>query len=653
MTLRQTTILFFCLFCSMTIYSLGVSSFYLFDDKPTLQSYELLHFDHTSVDEWRQLGGSSNTGVFHRPLSVYSFAIERIVFEDWTPAVSKAINIVLHCINGLLVVLGVFYLLGAIFLQVKRPSSFLAWLHQYRFYCALFVGVAWLMLPVHTSTVLYSVQRMTLLASFFVLLGVTNYVYWRYRLLKHGGFDVQSANKMLALLLVYCVLAILSKESGALLLLYVASIEYFVFGVRFNSNLDSILKRTMQMIFCCLIVTLIISLFFTSWWSQLYLYRDFTVYERLFTQSRLLWEYVYWSISPFHGGLTFFHDDTEISSGLFSPFSTLISLAAWLVIAVAVFYPWRYRYLFAACVCWFIFGHSMESSVLPLEMQFEHRNYLPSLGILVLLAITFFYLLWRYKANGLVRLLGIGLGGFFILSITVGGFSRVYEWSDKLRLLESIAEKNPQSYRVRHVLASHQLKIFEQYDKKNPRLLESAIIGFEAAIHLTDQNLPSIISLIYIDQKYYSSRNSDRLFGLLDDRFAGSFISITEANALGTLVTCYVKKVCDKFERRAMNIYLNAIEFQKRKSSFYYYLAKWNFQKGRVMEASKYINLAVANDSDNLTYKFMRTAINSSVGDEKAITQFVVDVFRQRDAFSHTFKLKSMYSQGILVEGAF
>src|SRR5690606_11513930 len=41
--------------------------------------------------------------------------------------------------------------------------------------------------------------------------------------------------------------------------------------------------------------------------------------------------------------------------------------------------------LLALGVLWFLVGHSLESTILPLELVGEHRNYLPSLGIVLTL----------------------------------------------------------------------------------------------------------------------------------------------------------------------------------------------------------------------------------------------------------------------------
>jgi hypothetical protein len=51
---------------------------------------------------------------------------------------------------------------------------------------------------------------------------------------------------------------------------------------------------------------------------------------------------------------------------------------------IALAWALRRRAPLISCgIFWFFVGHSMEATVVPLELMFEHRNYLPSFGIIV------------------------------------------------------------------------------------------------------------------------------------------------------------------------------------------------------------------------------------------------------------------------------
>ena len=81
-----------------------------------------------------------------------------------------------------------------------------------------------------------------------------------------------------------------------------------------------------------------------------------------------------------------YHDDFVISRGLFQPIGTLLAIGG---LAASVAVSWLLRIkapIISFGIAWFLLGHSLESTIFPLELMHEHRNYLPSLGIVILIA---------------------------------------------------------------------------------------------------------------------------------------------------------------------------------------------------------------------------------------------------------------------------
>ena len=109
-------------------------------------------------------------GPLGRPVSILSFVLEKLYLDDGIRG-GKKVNIVLHLINGCLVVWLFTLLLGYIGAPAHR------WL-------ALLAGSAWLLSPLYVSAVLYVVQRMAMLATFFMLAACISYVYWRLGLIR-------------------------------------------------------------------------------------------------------------------------------------------------------------------------------------------------------------------------------------------------------------------------------------------------------------------------------------------------------------------------------------------------------------------------------------------------------------------------------------
>ncbi|MGO4778455.1 hypothetical protein AB4084_23615, partial [Lysobacter sp. 2RAB21] len=113
---------------------------------------------------------------------------------------------------------------------------------------------------------------------------------------------------------------------------------------------------------------------------------EFDMPQRLLSQARALFSYLGMLVFPRGENMSVFNDDFAISTGLLSPPSTLAALLALVAISVAVIaLRRRSPHLFAG---WFFFlvAHGVESTILPLELYFEHRNYLPSVGLLLMIA---------------------------------------------------------------------------------------------------------------------------------------------------------------------------------------------------------------------------------------------------------------------------
>ncbi len=178
------------------IYWPGITGPELLDDRSSvlviddLQSRPELAFDYVFGDR---------SGLFGRSVSMTSFVLEKLYLDEGISG-SKKVNIVLHLLNGSLVI-WLFWLLFR-FLDVTGYR----WL-------AVILGAIWLLHPLLVSTVLYVVQRMAMLSTFFMLLASISYVYWRLGLIAGKGAT------MLRFLPVpvFFVVALLAKENAIVL----------------------------------------------------------------------------------------------------------------------------------------------------------------------------------------------------------------------------------------------------------------------------------------------------------------------------------------------------------------------------------------------------------------------------------------------------
>jgi tetratricopeptide (TPR) repeat protein len=128
----------------------------------------------------------------------------------------------------------------------------------------------------------------------------------------------------------------------------------------------------------------------------------------------------------------------------------LLSVIAWLVVPITA---WIYRKkfpVFAWAVAWFLIAHLIESTIIPLEIIFEHRMYLPSIGLSFLTMVLLFDFFYNKVKRPL--LLKIILIMFFVI---LGGatFTRNIDFRDEISLYAAEYQKFPNSNRNRLGLA--------------------------------------------------------------------------------------------------------------------------------------------------------------------------------------------------------
>jgi hypothetical protein len=220
------------------------------------------------------------------------------------------------------------------------------------------------------------VQRMTTLSASFVLLGLAGYLWARQSIDRSPG---KALTGMSISLVAGTVLAVFSKENGALLPTFVLVLESTI--LTRPSNVTVSRWRAWMSVFLLFPTILILAYLISRvpYSPELALRRDFTGWERLLTESRILWQYLFNAFLPAPGKFGPFHDGYGVARTIFDPL-TFLAFSGWLAsLTMAMF--WRRRYpLIAFAVLWFLSGHMLESTVIPLELYFEHRNYLPVIG---------------------------------------------------------------------------------------------------------------------------------------------------------------------------------------------------------------------------------------------------------------------------------
>jgi hypothetical protein len=422
------------LLITFLIYQPGISGPFLLDDYSNLES---LGRDGgvNNLQAVLQFVFGNTSGPTGRPVSMLSFLIDG---SDWPAAAEpyKYTNVMLHLLCGLL--LGWFALLLFTTIGFSETKAQLA---------ALAVALIWLLHPLNVSTALYVVQRMTQLMTIFSLTALICYM--------KGVKAIANDTRKGLLLLFLCLfpfglLAVLSKENGALLLLAILVLESTVFANGKKSRWHR-LWLNVAVRLPLLGIAAYIAIDFRSL-TEDYTYRNFDLLERLLTQSRILCDYLFNIFAPRASGFGVFHDDVVASSSLINPITTLTSIVflgglIFSSLALRIKQP-----ILSFGVFWFVGWHLMESTFLPLELYFEHRNYLAMIGPIIAAVYYAGNILSGIDAQAALR--GAQAVVVVIVVILAGMTLQLTQlWGNTGALLLHWAENKPGSVRAQVVIA--------------------------------------------------------------------------------------------------------------------------------------------------------------------------------------------------------
>jgi len=422
-TLYLLTLLSFAgtLTLTLVIYWSGLTGTFLFDTIPNLSPLKDLP-DDPSIKHLFRFVLSGTSGPTGRPVALLSFLINDSAWPT-TSFPFKYTNLLLHLINGVLVFWLTHRLLATI--QYEKPLV-----------VAMLTCLIWLIHPLQISTVLYVVQRMTELSTLFTLVALIIWLYGR-ESISRG--DIFATWRTTLLIMFSGLLALFSKENGALIPLYILALE-----IAFNSGNRRSASLNRWLIYFAVLPTLLLIAYFlyqgltTNTWE----WRSYSLTERLLTEARALSNYLFQIMIPRIHGAGLFHDDFPVSTSLLKPVETLPSVLFILTLAISAWHLRRRRPLYSFAIAWFFAGHMMESSVLPLELYIEHRNYLPMMGILLALVTGIFTLTKRLRKPSILLLTG------YIAACAGQTYLHTDLWGKPIESATIWAKENPESLRA-------------------------------------------------------------------------------------------------------------------------------------------------------------------------------------------------------------
>jgi tetratricopeptide (TPR) repeat protein len=484
-----------------------------------------------------------------RWIPMVTFAFNHYMGDN-NPVIFHVTNIIIHT----LCFLSVFYLIYQLMKSGDRTGPDRVALSP--FYYAIFAAGIWALHPVQTNAVTYVVQRMASIHALFYTLSISLYIKGRMKHREKGSW--RAGTPWYAGCSIGALCAFLSKENSAMLpfMLIMTEMWFFQPGLHwcFWNNLKK--SHWIRWVLAATAFFLLAFVFFLKFQELLASYggRHFTMQERLLTQARVVVWYISILLWPAPSRLSIEHDVT-LSTSLFHPPTTLLCI---LFLAILLWLTFHFRKRFPLITygsLWFFLNLLIESTIVPLELIFEHRLYLPSAVFFLSLAIV---------ATGGLRVtfpkvsehdfLTLVKCGFAVVmaALTLLTFLRNEAWENALTLYSDATAKSPHHPRshANLAVALYRFGFYEEAIKEGEETIrlgkehmeQYAIAAhmivaahvqrenFEEAVRRADEllsNQPKDIDATAIPHTYYFKSLAHRKLGQLKEAFLTSLITLS------------------------------------------------------------------------------------------------------------------------------
>lgn len=446
------------LLCVIFLYVNSLNAPFYFDDRPNILNNLYVQMEELA---WPPLERLLRENFFSgRAIPYISFGINYLT-GGFHPFGYHIFNVIIHLLNACLVHLFAFKTFSLPSLRLGRGHVFQA---------ALLAAFLWAVHPIQTNAATYIVQRMTSLSAMFFLLSFLAYIQGRLSW-------KDSMKKSMAWFLSSVLLGVSSlacKENTAFLPFLILAYDCMFFRGAYPPR---------RKFLWGLLAAALLLLAMVEWFGGMsmitrvlnnYAYRDFTLQERLLTEMRVVFHYLGQLLVPDPERLTLYYDSYPISRSFFNPWSTAVSFLGLILAALSIFFsissksPVVLIYAFGAL--WYFVNLIMESSFLGLELVFEHRAYLPSIGIFLIMSF------WIVRLKSIFTKQKHYVNCFLALFIFLELFGTVLRnqyWSNKAAFHQHALDMAPESIRV---LSSLSLVYIELGDMQASReFLEKAL----------------------------------------------------------------------------------------------------------------------------------------------------------------------------------
>ncbi len=318
--------------------------------------------------------------------------------------------------------------------------------------------------PLQTQAVTYIVQRFTSLATMFYLAAVIAYLQGRIRQSESGRIVTAGSSAWFAGTLLAALCAFNSKEIAYTLPLSLVLVEV----VCFKMGRRKIAVAVVLVAAALAAIGLKLGLGNVSLEQALFAVDDATRLQTIMTRSdylctqfRVILTYIRLLLLPVNQSVDY---DFTLSHSFFEPavlgsFSVIALLIALAVLLVQKSREGRPELrLIAFGIFWFFLTLSIESSILPIiDLIFEHRVYLPSVGALAALTTAGVGFAWKDGRESRKNAVCLAV---LLISVVLAGatWKRNLVWATEVTLWEDATAKKPKNSRAWNNLGGAYIK---------------------------------------------------------------------------------------------------------------------------------------------------------------------------------------------------
>ncbi|MDY0016721.1 MAG: hypothetical protein RBS89_02690 [Candidatus Delongbacteria bacterium] len=452
---------------------------------------------------------------------------------------------------------------------------------------AFLTALFWLTAPINVQAVTYIVQRMTSLAGLFYFCSLYLYLKLRTHRVRYGNTN----KKLLSGLIISVIFALMSKQNSLLLMPSVLYIEWSFFR---EASLRKVKKYTLIAFLSIPVIITIIYFFYssgtdTNLWSLFqnnYTNREFSPLQRLFIEPKILLHYISLVMFPFVGRFHLLYSFDWLNAPYqVMPYVSIFLIAAAFVFSVIPANVKKYK-IVSFGIFFFLINHLMESSVIGLQLAAEHRNYVPSTGIFLILSTGILGLGEKlrnakpaYLFTGLFILFSILNTWVLNLKYHENNCNAVYDYNEEYngldyeivsRAVDKLLEEEDYSgaYRIMSLEYEaitknpHRHKFFRNYINHSIRFLKYYIF-----LHYISSGFNIENTLSFIENKFIRDvggfwinmevkKNYDNIFNYL-----------------------YIKSLLKKYGVIDETVYQKSLQYDSKIIDIYFYLKFKNYEE--------------------------------------------------------------------------